>query len=80
MKRIVLLAALLVIAANSAGCNSCRSRSSCGGGWFSRNNSCDTCPPGGVQTMYGPSGGGAVYGAPAGPEYLPGPVSTYPTG
>jgi hypothetical protein len=75
MKRIVLLAALTAVAVSSTGCNSCgRSRWNCFN-WFNRGDACDDCSSGMPRgAMYGPSVG--PYGAPSGPEYLPGPAST----
>ena len=83
MKKCLLCAALAVMVLSSTGCNSCRtSRWNCMN-WFSRGDTCDSCPPGGIPRGAGfaPSMGTSMgpYGAPIGPEYLPGPASALPT-
>jgi hypothetical protein len=70
--KLIILGVLAVIAANMAGCNTCRQMT---GGWFNRGDKCNVCPPPDCP----PGMPRATMMLPGTPQVMPGPIEVAPT-
>ena len=71
-KKLFILSVLALIAANVAGCSTCRQMC---GGWFNRGDKCNVCPPPDCP----PGMPRATMMLPGTPQVMPGPIEVAPT-
>ena len=72
MKTLLIVTTLLLAAASTAGCNTCRQAM---GGWFNRGDKCNVCPPPDCP----PGMPRATMMVPGTPQVMPGPIEVAPT-